>query len=65
MSPTRGYAKVMAARKRLALAEARRKAAEEGYETEERYEAAQARQDAAAAIDSMVDDDIERALLGD
>lgn len=65
MSPTRGYAKVMAARKRLALAEARRKAAEEGYETEERYQIAQDKQDLEAAVDSMVDGAIERAMLGD
>lgn len=63
MSPKRGYRKVMAARKRLAVYEAR--TAEQGYETEGRYQVAQDKQDLEAAVDRMVDGAIERAMLGD
>lgn len=65
MSPTKGFARVMAARRKAALAQAKEQAILEGYETEERYEAAQARQDAETALDQMVDGAIERARLGD
>lgn len=65
MSPTKGFARVMAARRRRALAEARDRAVMEGYETEERYQVAQDKQDAEASVDRMVDGAIERAMLGD
>ena len=64
MSPTRGYRKTMAARRRLALTEARH--AEQGYEdSPERLRVARKNQDLAKAVDRMVDGDIERGLLGD
>ena len=66
MSPTRGFQRTMAARRRLELQRAKVIAIVRGYEeTEERYILARAKQDDEAAIDRMVDAAIERALLGD
>ena len=66
MSPTRGFQRTMAARRRLELQRAKVIAIVRGYEeTEERYILARAKQDDEAAVDRMVDAAIERALLGD
>lgn len=58
MSP-RGYSKVVAARRRLAI----QAAAEQGAIFEERYFEAQERQDEVAAEDAAVDHDIENYLM--